>query len=238
MGLFNVSLVQVKLFMDELKDTLKSVFDKRLSNSFLVSYGLSILAVNWRVVYTTVFVDQEVILELYETDKLSHILSLYQSNMDIVLFLLVFPLAITIFIEWPASMIDEHFYDNQLKNKELKAMKLDESKQRIAEKRKERLNVEIDVVDKEAEVKEKSKVIRTDEEVWMDELVELKKKRKNFKEYMDILKVLIYEQSGYKGNMNLSANEMSFWDSNKLIDDIHSQVRLTEKGKFFMKNYE
>lgn len=117
--------------------------------------------------------------------------------------------------------------------------KLEAEKQLLAEE-------QLDTVEKEKAIaSEQEKIEKTETEKWMEEYSELKKKQRLFNYFSEIPEAIFdyggrIEYQDQNEHFKIDTNLLSYAHASNLVsfDDTRTYISLTEKGKFFLKNYE
>lgn len=221
-------------FLESLKKNLRDRFGSIMYGTFILSWCIW----NWKSVYTTFFVDQNLLFEKFHQLKIDYIINMYDDSAWF--FLLLGPCLSSIFIVWGLSYFDRIFLEKNCDNI-FKAEKI-KKKHSI-----EQLNLEtIEVKAKGEKVKEENKLVQEmgDEDKWNIEYG-TRKDTNSMKQSLDVLYTSLYsyggrsEKSDNYGNsqFNMSSDVKGYLDINKLAVFQGSIVQATEKGKYFLKKF-
>lgn len=216
--------------------------------SLLFSYFFaSILSWNWRIIYLSIFVDGQLLFDTTHQTKLTYIKEILSSAFlsswisitfgdsylplfHFVLFPALIAISLLLLTLWPLQLLEKIFLKRFYKNiEENKTIKIESRKKDLEEKR--------IIFDLEKQVASEM----TDEQKWQLEFQFLNESV-NFHKYMSDLKSVIYGAHGWlSGNgFNLDSDSFAFLDANGLVvlEDDKRMVRITDKGRFFLRLYK
>jgi hypothetical protein len=236
--------------MSDLTTSLKEIFNERISSPFYGSLIVSWLLWNWKILYVTFFIDQSRLGDA--TNKIDYILK----HCDSPWYLAVFPLLSTAvivllmpYVTNGSSWVTERFdtwrinKKNEVQGKRL--LTVEESLQ---------LRIEI----QNQEEKYSSIIVKKDSEILTlkQEITLLSKPKvsstltnkkvtlaEEFKVFLDNDKVSKYmEQVAEQirtsyGLQNIPKEVLNYYEGYDIIEPSGSFYRLTEKGKYFLKEY-
>ena len=222
--------------MQELKTGIIEGFKDRLSNPF---YGYLLIAwsvINWKIIYTTLFVSNESIIQKSNLLKTDYI-GLFVRDAG-WLYLAVLPAVSAVFLIWLAP------YFTNLAHK---AVYINKWKLvRIEEKEKQKFtSLRLETVEKEINVQElydKHPIV-----LWEKEFTEFKK-NSLFSKFREIVegyydhggKTESYEPLTETTVMIVNKTILAFAHANELItfsNGSHTYFELTDKGKYFVAQY-
>lgn len=233
--------------INDIKDSLKKNLNDRISSPFYGTFVISWLLWNWKVWYITFFVDAELLLKVQNILKVDYIINIYGWNFYSLSHLIILPIISSYLFVFEFPKITRKFYVKYLDYEyENKSIKLKKEEQFLKEKAL-KLETEEKVLEKEEEVR----IIKTktQEEIWNKEYQDFKKSK--YFQLFNKLKTSLYEHEGRTwlwnnnggGQQNIVPTDLkAYLDANKIIEfgkdkDRYEIILLTEKGKYFMKEY-
>lgn len=237
----------------EAKKSLENNITDKLTSPFWGAFVISWLIWNWKIWYVTVFIDSDLLLQEKGLLKMDYIYSLYKSDIIFDLFisflrLIILPFLSAWFFIFIFPLITHRFYEKSLEsdneNKIAKNRKDEEYFKTVGKK----LEAEKEVIMQEASInEEKMKIEKTQEEKWDEEYSEFEK-TKYFNDFNMIIESIYqhfgktewdYDFNGMPGKF-VSSDVKAYADTNNLIEIDNNignkeTIKLTEKGKYFMK---
>lgn len=238
--------------MNDFLSWVKEAFNSRFWSTMYGTFILARLTTNWKFWFISFFVNESFILEKYSLLRNEYLVSLYPLSwfwnwLRTISKLILIPAIATYLVHWIFSKVETKVYRKWLLNKtEKKIIKANEEK-RYQETISDTLNLKKENIKKEIQIKEESKKIKTNEDIWMEEYNQLFHKE-SFKTAMRELNQSIYSDWGNIHNYDdywrvietiIWESGLAILDSNWLInlDLQNNKTSMTEKWKFFMKNY-
>lgn len=209
-------------------------------------YGAFILSwciCNWKILYITFFIDQNILFEKEEILKIEYIQNIYSfetwlSSAISLFYLFIIPALSCYLFVYYVSKLDNVFYNKSLETLYDKKESLKKRELGLAKLEKETAKFE-----KEAVVIESEKKV-LDQDKWKKEYLDLSSD-KSFTSVLNDVKKVFYEHhgniNGYDENRNweqfISSNSLAVAHSYDLIsfDEERRKLDLTEKGQFFMR---
>ena len=226
---------------------------KRAVSTILVSYTVFWAIFHWQGIYTTIFVNQDIIYGKYGSLKneyvnkyffgfnWSNILTIH--NLEILLGWII-PAGLAYFYIWwlPRLVINPAYKReiNYKKDRELEKLKAEKKRQdeerKLIEKQTATEEAKIELANKKAEVSERNPVIGWQEEYRefilnedavssFDELLEIVYSRRSFDIDRDIDKI-----------RPESLLLVDIWGLTKIVNN--NRINLTDKGKYFARLYK
>lgn len=235
--------------LKSINKTLKDRFGSLMYGTFIISWGIW----NWTALYTTFFIDQDLIFQKFGQLKIEYLKCLYSNSyiirdFDIGIFwtnfllLLLFPFISSLIIVWILSWADRCFlkkgYENKLKSDEI------ESKYKIKffALGKKESEAETKTVEQKIEKVSMEKMLATemsDEDRWDLEFKQMES-GSNFGNIMKYFLQCLYEHNGWveDGQFRKQPEFIVFLDVNNLISFVkgnRDHIESTEKGKYFLR---
>lgn len=227
--------------------SVKDVIEDRLSSSMYGSFAISWIIWNWKVIYVTFFVDQNLLFqyELINKLKVDYISSLYHwssfgGSVWSVIEIFIGPAVSAYIIVWFISKLDFIFFKKSYLNK----IKIDQEKSDIQSKLQ---SSRAKILQNTQKIVESEKNIELTKEKYWDKDYGNLLNQINFRKKLEMLKYIIYDNKGYAHNINndkqenkISSDIVAFLHVNGLIaflNESNSHVAATEKGLYFLKKY-
>lgn len=227
--------------MNDIKETAKEVIKKRFSNNIYVNFGFVWLVFHWEFTYTMLFLSEDLIYQKYGILKNDYLVETF-FNLNSWYFWVswVTPIAITYLLIWwipkyifiPAHKKDIE-YEYAKEEAEL------ETKEFIERKKK-------DVVkETEARLEVESKLESEYPQYALEKDYNSFKKSKFYKDFKIIIES-VYSRNGeiriedpYEGRLffQIPTEILSYAHSNDLVEIEGEKIKLTSKGKYFVKEY-
>lgn len=228
----------------ELVESTEIALEERLASPFYGYLITSWVFLNWKIIYVAFFVSQDNILKqtgLLRYDYLREIFPVLWSIQFWFHFVL-YPLLITFCFFWVFPLITRIFLRKYLRNKiENKIIEAQES-QRVSKVEKEKVKAEKELITAQLnKAKEVKKIEQeTPEILWAKEFEEYKKSL-FFRAMIQKIITSIYEYGGsIKNEYNdivVDKDALAYADTHGLITMIGSDIKLTNKGKYFLRLY-
>jgi hypothetical protein len=230
--------------MNEFCDSLVEALKKRTSNHLLGTFSIFWAICHWQLFVVLFFVSEDNILLFTNKLKNDYLLSLLTDFSKISTWInWIAPFIFTWLLIWVLPkliLIPAYRKECEYKTEKKKIKITMDNKIKILETEIERESVEklkyvSERIDREKEIKEKDPTI-----LWQEEFEQFKKLplSKNFKYITEA----IYKKQGWFNTHNfvVPKDVLAYSHSNGLIafsNKENSQIELTDKGKFFVKNY-
>lgn len=237
--------------MEELRKSLNESLFHRVSSPMYGTFIMSWVITNRKIFYITFFVDWDILVELWKGNKLDYILSFYPwwiSNWldflcgfwSICKLVLIPILAVYIYL-WRFSRLDKIVYDKYQDNEQEKWIKKNNILNYRSKAKKQLLEGEKEVIQLEKEViSQKGENLDSQLDMWQKSFESLHWDRL----YQLLINVsnVVYEFSGYLydgDGKRINSTDLWFLDTNELIiiDSDGVRISLTEKWKYFLKQY-
>lgn len=236
--------------MEDLINDTKEAIKKRLGSPMYANFFISWIGWNWKVVYVTFFIDQNILFDSKQITKIEYIQSLYGTGNFLEWFctissLILLPLLSAFFILFVFNWLELIFYKKDLANKRRKTTAKIESEKEELKAEKEKFKAE----EETNKAKKAAKAELTQEGIWEIEEAKIAKNNKKYVEMMNELKDFIYLHNGfinesvmvafdqYENQENITTNTLAFVETNLLVDKDQNKVELTPKGKFFLRQF-
>lgn len=232
---------------------------KRAASTILVSYTVFWAIFHWQGIYTTIFVNQDIIYGKYGLLKneyvnkyffgfdWSNILAIH--NLEILQGWAIPAVLAYFYIWWLPKFVINPAYKREInykKDRELEKLKADKKRQdeerKLIEKQTATEEAKIELADKKAEASEKDPYMD-----WRQQYDQFIIDRKAVKS-LDSLLNRVYGNDGaiydydFDGNVEggMSANELLQVDSWGLatINNSNGSIKLTDKGRYFTRLYK
>lgn len=227
---------------------------RRAASTVLVAYTIFWAILHWEGIYTTIFIDQQHILEQHHIMKNEYVntyffgIHWWTSGVWWELARMILPIFLAYLYVWWLPKLTNLCYRRELQFKnERRKMKLKaeadlaQATQEKVEKETEQVDAEIKLKQKEAEAQELNP-----ESIWDIEFEKLLENEKG-REALDDLKKVIYECGGsivYNNKRQMSSDSQMICDIYGLmeLDTSNDPVFgvgyvLTDKGRHFMKRF-
>lgn len=227
----------------ELTESTQVMIEERLSSPFYGFFALSWFIINWDFVYSVFFIDQAKIYEKFGLLRneyiFQHILPSLHGK-EWFLHFLIEPFLLTFLFFWIAPYITRPFYKKYIDNqKQLKKIELLANKMVVIEKT-ELIKAEV----QEAEAMKVAEDV-SPEIIWQREFDKFRKTLyfSGFREIRDCIykyggKVLVRGEYPYsEPEFQINTDLLAYVDSNNLINTRGDTISLTDKGKYFMKQF-
>lgn len=217
------------------------MFAGRVKSVFWVSFLISWVIANWSAVYTTIFVEQALILELRKMTKVEYIISFYPTYLERAIYLGIAPLLGSFICVYFVPKVDREYSNWHSQSKNNKELDRLSDAKKHEEKKKE-------ILSGIAKVTKESKEISSelnDEEKWDLEF----EKNKDFIFFEEALTKLghnYYSKRRIRGENPydiFNPKELLFLDTNELIKIFENDqmspgpnytYEITKKGKYFL----
>ncbi len=223
--------------VNEIVDSVKNAIKERLGSIMYGMFLISWIGWNWQVIYTTLFIDQNIILANTGLLKIDYIKTFYTNAWVFFGSIVIGPAISTYLIIWWLSKIDlmcsRKNYSNKAK-KELEKTKIE----------KDLLKEKQSILDERIETVRKEKIIiqeLTKEQRWSIDLKDIAS-TKIYRDAMQELEICLYRHEGYLSTVDyhMRPEYLSFLDANDVINFIEghrNQIHLTEKGKYYLREF-
>jgi hypothetical protein len=232
--------------IDETKESILENLKEKLSSPFYGTFLFSWLIWNWKIWYITLFVDSNLLMQSTNLLKIDYVRSIYRTDsISEVIFsighFLIFPFLSALVLIYLMPIVTCKFYEKSLETKNNNKIAKNKKDKEFLESIGEKLEVEKNILIKQAEVKkEKNKSEKTQDEIWREEYNQFK--RINPFQSFSYIVDSIYKYSGRIETMNgfkVPQEILVYAHTNDLIsyDKLRSRIELTEKGKFFVKQF-
>ncbi len=235
----------MKIFDDEIRNGINNGVAKRLSSPFYGYFLISWSLINWKLLYITIFISNEAIMEQTGSLKSDYIVDLFFSDKwKIVYNDFMYPLLLVIFLVWifpyftnivfkkdKRNELDLEEIESKLKTSALKYKEL------ILKQKKETERVKRDLEKDNPEI------------LWENEYQEIKK-IKSFRHDFWIIKDIIFNRDGnIKGALEVLGSQRALTvikdyifiliskDIVSYINSDNGYIELTEKGNYIMRRY-
>jgi len=238
---------------NDIIDSINEEFKERIKSPFYGTFAIAWIISNWKAIYITFFVNQDLIYKTSEKLKLEYILDLYYIEtvpkiIPPLLKVIILPAIYTYFIIWILSKLDYLVFEKNDKN-QLKKI-IFQKKQRaenlkqevVVERRKKEV-----LIAEEEKIKAQKRIEKTSKEKWDTEYKKLMKYN-NFGKVMTLFRSCLYE---HKGNVSVEADwggglsfslppkYISFLDLEGIAEfkGSNNSLQATTKGKYLLKKY-
>ena len=229
-------------------DSFISYIKQRSVSSILVSYSVFWCIYHWEGIYTSVFVSQEYIMQQYGIMKNEYVAKYFfgigQDNFWNWILGVIIPAVLAFLYSWvlPKIVINPT-YKREVKYKvDRKIMRAEEEKRLITAETKKTEAKSKDVAAKIELDKVKTEAAKTNPEIkWREEYDEYMRAGQDAQHTLDALADTIYEHYGrvsYGGARYIYGNNLMMAEVNGLVsfsDETRTRIKLTEKGKYFLK---
>ena len=239
--------IPLKILNNEVVDSVEDICKKRLTSPLYGVFLISWIVFHWNFIFTMFFVSEDKIWEATKMLKIDYLSKTFFNYSDWKFYLFgALPFLMTYLIIWhfpkwfslPAYEKEEEYKTKKrkIKIRELKKIKIRENE--FEEQNIKSLDLETKKSEKEKEIEKIDPTKR-----WRLEYISFRRS-KFFKDFNMILKSL-YEGGGKIGWYDNSKwtivpkNILAYSHSNDIIkiDAKSETISLTEKGKFFVKEY-
>ncbi|MDQ5938468.1 MAG: hypothetical protein QG603_277 [Patescibacteria group bacterium] len=226
--------------VNEIVDSVKNAIKERLGSIMYGMFLISWIGWNWQVIYTTLFIDQNIILANTGLLKIDYIKNIYTNKWIFTRNIILGPIISTYLIIWWLSKIDlicsRKNYSNKAK-KELEKAKIE--KNLLKEKQ--------SILDERIETVRKEKIITqelTKEQRWSMDFKDISS-TKIYRNAMEDLEICLYKHDGYLSidgfpNYHMKSENISFLHTNDIVNFVEgtrNQINLTEKGKYYLREF-
>lgn len=243
-----------KLKNNSFVKSFESTLDERMWSSMYGTFIITWIIANWQAIYTTLFIDQELIFKTYNLLKIDYVWLYFYGWGNFTTYWKLFfePIIFTYLIIWFLSKIELICFKKNYTNKINQRNAAIEEEEKLLQKEKNLEENRWKILDKKEENIDKEKKIEkeiTNEEKWEDDFIKLRT-WVIFTSSMHDLRRSIYEfnwRTRETDNFNrevifqLTSEQTSYLHVNGLIDfqdgTGNQIIELTEKWKFFMKRY-
>lgn len=228
---------------EEILKSLKEVLKNRLTNPVYGTFIICWLTLHWQLVFSLLFLDQNIILARTGLLKNEYLSIRFFNFHDPLLYLSwIVPFGMTYLIIWflptwifiPAFRKEREYESEKIKIKIRLERELEQEKTELVEQEKIKFQTIIETNKKKEEVKNADPNVE-----WSQEYKEFET-HENFNDFNYIIDA-IYDNNGYKTDLinNNKSHLLGYCDAMNLIElyNQNMQIRLTEKGKYFVKNY-
>lgn len=236
--------------LNEIKESLKNNLLGKLVSPFYGALITSWCVWNWKVLYATLFIDQELLLIEKGVLKLDYILNFYHYWFYNLLFLFVGPLFSAYLIVFIIPLVTKKFYKKSLEFEAENINIKTEIEKDTLKKKETRLEVEEKVLNIESDIEDKKKkAAESQAGKWNKEFNEFRQSLvfNKMKEFIYVL----YEKGGKTYEYNdrngwirtISSDILATTHSKGLVDikeagnKSKETFELTEKGKYFVDKY-
>lgn len=229
-------------------DQILNYFKRRANSTVLVAYSVFWAVLHWDGLCVLLFVDQDLIMEKYGLLKNEYLsqqfFGLPASNcpcdwiLAIAKFIIPFVLAY-LYVWWLPKIVTNPCYRKETEYKTERRVikmradrKVSEEEERMTRAKTKNLEALTALAVARQENKQKDP-----EEAWQEEYNGFKSDNKRWRNILFELSRVLYVERG--DTTGMSSNVLSVCDTNSLIsfDDDRQYISLTEKGKFFLKEY-
>lgn len=238
-------MIFIEYMINDIGKSFCKNLNDRISSPFYGAFMVSWLIWNWKIWYVTFFIDSELLLKKEGILKIDYILKLYPQETLLengFIRLIILPFLSAWFFVYIFSKVTCKFYERSLETENKNKLAKNKKDKEFLESVGEKLEVEKSILIKQAEVKEeKIKSEKSQEEKWLDEYNQFKQMN-IFPSFVYIVNS-IYEYSGRVEAINrafkIPQGILVYAHTNGLVsyDKIQSRIELTEKGKFFVKQF-
>lgn len=221
---------------DGMIKTVTETFNDRMKSTMYGTFVVSWILWNWKVIYITFFINQDLILGSLNKLKVDYIVGLYSwsslGDYTVSLGKLFIGPAISSFvIVWWLSKLDFYFFRRSYTNK----MKIEQEK---TDQQNKLQSSKFEVIENKKKVIDAEKNFEiTKDKDWGKDYDQLAKES-FFKLYLQKLQECLYGGSGFSRNLDSSA--LAFLHTNELVtflDDSKRLIDATEKGKYFLRRH-
>lgn len=229
-----------KMKENEIYSSVENTLTERFSSSMYWTFTIAWFLWNWRAIYTTIFVDQDLIFSNFKQLKIDYIWATYYNwgPLHDIGFLLLGPAASVIFALWVLSYAEFWCYSKACSNKNKQERERIKQSKTIEDVKKDFLKVKESNVLKENEIKKEM----TEEEGWKEEFKEVSKKD-IFRISIKNLRKCIYDNRWniYSRNLGtiINSENLAYLHTKWIIEfaawSNQSVIELTKKGKFFVE---
>ncbi len=235
---------------NELVQSTNNALQERISSPFYGYFLISWFLINWELLYSAFFLDQNIIFEKTGLLRNEYVLSQLLTGKNLLFDFIFIPFIITCLFFWIFPYGTRIFFRRNIKNQRaLKIIELQES-QKEKKKQKELIQEETALIKKEIEKNKIEKIAEREspEILWTKEFDEFRKTLL-FEDFSFII------ESIYKHNKNISiqgpheysspifqipSNILAYTHLRNLVEISNDgrKISLTDKGKFFAKKFE
>lgn len=229
--------------IEQIKEAVQVYLNEKMYSPFYSTLIASWLVWNWKIIYITFFIDSNLLAQQKNLLKIEYLQFFYSFStrpIETGLHLIVLPVVSTYLIIYILNPIASRFLVKYLQNHNNNELITLEKERELLKLKESKLNVfkqAIKIQKEEERIEDESK---TQEQKWQEEYNDFK--NSPFYPGFTGIEDSIYQ---FKGDTkDLDPEIKAYCDSNDIItigDNSFSEkekIELTDKGKYFMKNYK
>lgn len=247
MIVMGIEVLPIKI-NNEAASSLNESFEERVSSPMYGTFAIAWVIWNWEAIYTTFFINDDLLYEIFEITKLEYIQTIYPFSTFYEVFISFLKLAIGPFLSvlvyfWVLSWIANKIFAKDLSIKAGRTVARKRVEQDIERLALTHLDIREKQVEKKVEIQEKEKELTKS---WNIEYQKLKRNKDLFNNFSYIFES-IYNHYGDvtrgfgdgRPRFEIPSSMLAYADSNDLVlfSSNRRGISLTDKGKHFMSRY-